>query len=198
LNAGQLADGLSSTYDEQSADEFLQIALEELRRASRIVGQLRDLHRKSEPGERAPTDVNELLEQVILLGKGRCAKSEIDVIWEPGADLPKPNLAGDRIKQVFLNLLINAVDAMPDGGELRISTQYDARTGGLRITFTDNGVGIPEHILPHLFSPFYTTKDGGMGMGLFVSQSIVENHGGHLSAESEAGKGTTFEVWLSV
>lgn len=184
--------------DLRSVDDFLQIALEELRRASGIVGQLRDLHRKSEPDERSPGDVNELLEQVILLDKRRCAKHGVEVIWKPDADLPEPNLDGDRMKQVFLNLLINAADAMPEGGELRIATRYDEQTGGLQIVFADSGVGIPEHILPHLFDPFYTTKDEGMGMGLFVSQSIVENHGGRLDVESEVGKGSTFTVWLPV
>ncbi len=177
---------------------FLDIGLEELRRASDVVGQLRNLHHTSEPVERELTDVNGLLEQMIAVSGNRCAKSGVEVVWEPGDDLPTAMLAEDRIKQVFLNLILNGVDAMPDGGELWISTEYDPSAGGLEIHFVDNGVGIPEHILDHIFDPFYTTKEEGMGMGLFVSQRIVENHGGRIVVESEVGAGTRFTVWLPV
>ncbi len=102
----------------------------------------------------------------------------------------------DQIYQVFLNLVLNALDAMPQGGQLQITTTQTDRPPGVQIEFQDNGVGIsPEH-LPHIFEPFFTTKHDGSGLGLAVSYGIVHRHGGKLNATSQLGKGTIFTVWL--
>jgi len=176
--------------------QYLQIALEELRRAAGIVARLRDLHRRSKPEEREPTDVNKLLEQVLVLSKKKCENRGIEVMWEAGKDMPPLVVVPDRMQQVFLNLVLNAIDAMPGGGRLRVSTSRSVRPSGVYVTFADTGVGISSDVLSRIFDPFYTTKPDGLGVGLYVSQRIVEEHGGRIEVESQVGEGTTFVVWL--
>jgi PAS domain S-box-containing protein len=178
------------------AGHYLQIALEELRRAAGIVVRLRDLHRRSKPEEREPTDVNELLEQVLVLSRKKCEDRGIEVVWEAGRDMPSLMLVPDRMRQVFLNLVLNAIDAMPEGGRLQVSTSRSGQPSGIYVTFTDTGVGISSDILSQIFDPFYTTKPDGLGVGLYVSQRIVEEHGGRIEVESQVGEGATFMVWL--
>ncbi len=112
-----------------------------------------------------------------------------------------PPISGDRksLQQVFLNLFINAIQAMPGGGSLRIDVQ--AGDGhSLRIDVRDTGVGIDPNNLPHIFDPFYTTKEvgRGTGLGLSVTYGIVEKHGGHIEAHSQKGEGTVFTITLPV
>jgi two-component system NtrC family sensor kinase len=102
----------------------------------------------------------------------------------------------DRIQQVFLNLVLNAIDAMPDGGELRIQAANTEDPSGVEVAFTDTGVGIPPEALEHLFEAFHSTKEDGLGLGLYVNRNIVQEHGGWIGARSEVDEGTTFTVWL--
>lgn len=178
------------------ASEYNRVAMEELRRAARIVGQLRNLHQQSESEEREPADINALMERVLMLSKQRCQEHGIDVLWKRADDLPTVELVPDRVHQVFLNLVLNAVDAMPERGQLQVSTVRSSQPDGVEISFTDSGAGIPPDVLPHVFDPFYSTKPDGLGLGLFISWNIVEMHGGHIEVESEVGTGTTFRVWL--
>jgi two-component system, NtrC family, sensor kinase len=85
---------------------------------------------------------------------------------------------------------------MPEGGQLWLSTEYTESPDGVRVVVTDSGIGIPADVLPHIFEAFYSTKDEGMGVGLFLSQGIVQQHGGRIEVESQPGAGTTFTVWL--
>jgi signal transduction histidine kinase len=104
----------------------------------------------------------------------------------------------DRMSQVFLNLALNALEAMPDGGRLRIGTDCASDPAWVRVTFADTGCGIAPEAIPHLFDPFYTTKANGLGLGLYITHNVVEEHGGRIEVESLLGKGTTFTVWLPV
>ena len=133
-----------------------------------------------------------------MLTKKQCQKHGVHVEWKPSEKLPMLMLVPDRVNQVFLNLLLNALDAMPDGGCLRVSTGCDDNLVWVWVAFTDTGRGIPPDALSHVFDPFYTTKSEGLGLGLYITRNIVEEHGGHIEVDSAMGEGTTFTVWLPV
>lgn len=180
----------------KDATEFLEVGLEQLRRVARIVAQLRDMYRPSRPEERQHTDVNVLLKQVLTLSRKRCEEQGIDVAWQAVPDLPSLLLVPDQMQQVFLNLVLNALDAMPQGGRLQIRATGTDRPIGVRVSFTDSGTGIAADVLSHVFDPFYSTKPSGLGLGLFISKDIVEQHGGRIEVQSRTVEGTTFTVWL--
>ena len=180
----------------EDAGELLQVALEELRRATRVVADLRDLHRPPSPEERELTDVDALLEQVLTLSRKKCEQHRVEVTWSTAPGLPLVPMVPDRLKQVFLNLVLNAVDAMLGGGRLEVSAAMTRQPAGVRVTFADTGEGIPPDVLPRIFEPFYSGKADGLGLGLFISDDIVRRHEGHIDVESKEGQGTTFAVWL--
>ncbi len=184
--------------DDEDVRELLQIAAEELDRAAGTVSNLRDLNRPSRPEDRKPGDVNLQLEHVLMLTRKQCQKRKVEVAWRPAEPLPTIMLVPDRMNQVFLNLVLNALDAMPDGGRLRVSTGCTDDPARVRVTFADTGQGIAPDALPHIFDPFYTTKSEGLGLGLYITRNIVEEHGGRIEVESRLEAGTTFTVWLPV
>jgi PAS domain S-box-containing protein len=196
--------GLADKNLAEGADvtRYLQVAREELRRAASIVAQFRDLHRISEPEEKKATDLNALLEEVLLLCKKKCEECRIQLGWDAADDLPPVPLVSDRMRQVFLNLILNGLDATPAGGRLEVSTARmaasEAAPAGVRISFADSGSGIAPDVLPHVFDPFYSTKPQGLGLGLYITQKIVEAHDGRIDVSSRPGEGTTFAVWLPV
>jgi PAS domain S-box-containing protein len=179
-------------------DRYLQVADEELHRIARIVAQLRDLGRPPGPDEGEPVDLKTLIESLLTLNRARCESRGVEVAWQVGGDLPEVRLVADQIQQVFLNMLLNALDAMPEGGRLEVSALATHEPEGVQVSFRDSGVGIPGESLPHIFEPFYSTRPDGMGLGLFVSHSVVQDHGGTIEVESQPGQGTTFTVWLPV
>jgi len=186
---------------------YLDIAREELDRMARIVGWMVDFYRPADEG-RIPTDLNALLENVVALLKKRLQQGGIEVDLELAPDLPLIIATGDHLKQVFLNMIINALEAMPQGGRLEMATRYVSECGDhkkacadagfVEIEFADTGVGIPAEHINNIFDPFFTTKSKGMGLGLSVSYGIVERHGGQIQLESEVGEGTTVIVRLPV
>ncbi|HID63823.1 MAG TPA: GAF domain-containing protein [Anaerolineae bacterium] len=186
---------------------YLDIAREELDRMARIVGRMVDFYRPSGEG-RVPADVNSLLGNVVALVRKRLQQGGIEVDLELAPDLPLIVATGDHLKQVFLNIIINALEAMPQGGRLEIATRHvserghrkkaSADAGFVEIEFADTGVGIPAEHINNIFDPFFTTKSKGMGLGLSVSYGIVERHGGQIQVKSKVGEGTTFTVRLPV
>jgi signal transduction histidine kinase len=102
----------------------------------------------------------------------------------------------DRIKQVILNLCINAIESMPSGGTITIATAYLEEEGMVKLSVSDTGPGIEPDVLPRLFEPFFTTKEQGTGLGLYISYDIAQHHQGQLDVYSEVGSGTTFELLL--
>lgn len=177
---------------------YLEIAMDELERAAGIVTQLRDLSREPEVKKTEPADLNALVEKVLLLTRKNCQNRGVEVDWSPATELPAIPLAPDRMQQVFLNLVLNAVEAMPEGGLLQVSTAPNRQPDGARVTFADTGVGIEPDRLPRVFEPFHSTRPEGLGLGLYISQRIVKEHGGHIDVESHVGEGTTFTVWLPI
>jgi PAS domain S-box-containing protein len=194
--------------NDRDPGSYLQIARREVKRTAQIVSQLRSLGRPIQDGHKEPTDLNNLLDDVLMLNKKHLQSHKIEVIWEPDAGLPPAMVAPDAMRQVFLNLVLNAVDAMPDGGQLRLSTARTESPAGARVVVADTGTGIPPEVLPHIFEAFYSTKDEGMGVGLSISHSIIQQHGGRIEVESppspllrraiggQPGASTAFAVWL--
>src|SRR5262249_32707315 len=167
-------------------------------RAGNVVSRIRDLVKKAPP-RMEPLQMNEATSEVIELTRSEAMKNGVSVQTQFAESLPA--VTGDRIQlqQVILNLILNAVQAMSESGlalrELQISTQAN-RSGGVLVSFRDSGPGIPPESLEHLFDPFYTTKPGGMGMGLSICRSIIEGHGGQIWATSSGQQVAAFNFTL--
>ena len=177
--------------------EEMGLIQEEASRARDIVRDLLQFSRQRDFMPE-PADVNTVLEQVVAMVRRQGALSAITVNEAYAADLPMVEMDVPRIKQVFLNIINNAVYAMKDGGSLTIRTTADGGTA--RIALQDTGPGIPAEILARIFDPFFTTKPevSGTGLGLSVSLGIVQSHGGTIDVQSELGTGTTFTVTLPI
>ena len=140
------------------------------------------------------TDINALLDEILALAKFEPRAAKIKIIRKTDG-LPSI-ISGypDKLKQSFLNIILNAYDAMPEGGTLKISTGH--LNGNIRITFSDTGTGIDEKDIDKIFEPFYTTKDANTGLGLTVSQQVILSHQGLMEVKSEKSKGTSFIITL--
>jgi PAS domain S-box-containing protein len=182
--------------EDGDADRYLDISMQELERAARIVADLRNLNRPARLEERALVKINALLKNVLTLTQKRCENRGINVVWEPATSDPLVFVVRDRMQQVFLNLVLNAIEAMPDGGRLTVSAAHTETPENVRVRISDTGVGIAPEARDRLFDAFYTTKSDGVGLGLYVTHGIIRDHGGHIDVESCAGEGTTFTVWL--
>jgi two-component system NtrC family sensor kinase len=180
---------------------FLTIAQQELGRIARIITRMRDFYRPSR-AELAETSINALLRETLELVQNHLRHGHVNVITSLDSDLPHVIVHADQLRQVFLNIILNACDAMPHGGDLRVGTQLiQARSEApatIGIFFGDTGVGIPPEHQPHLFEPFYTTKAQGTGLGLAITAHIITQHGGRITVESEPNVGTTFTILLPV
>jgi signal transduction histidine kinase len=171
----------------------INILRDELNRIAEIVRRLLDFQRPT-TGQRQSVDVGQLLDDVLALADKQIQQRGVIVsrlVQTPAASL---HLDGGQIKQVFLNLILNACDAMPEGGQLDIRTER--HDGGLQVIFADTGQGIAAELMTHLFEPFFSTKTNGTGLGLAISHDIVAQHEGRLLVDSTPGVGTTFRVWL--
>ena len=174
----------------------MEMAASEAHRAAGMVRQLRDLNRHARPEERVPVDVVALVEKVLELAQSEVLRRDVEVVFVAPAPAPRVRAALDQMHQVFANLVQNAIEAMPEGGRLEVRMEETRHPDGVSISFSDTGLGISEETAQHLFEPFYTTKKEGLGLGLYVTNGIVESHGGKIEMESVPGEGTTFRVWL--
>jgi PAS domain S-box-containing protein len=175
---------------------FTDVILEETARLDRIVESLLQFAKPPEP-RRAPVRVRALLERARELAIGRAAERGVTIRVSAPATLPEPLADRDQILQVLLNLLLNAIEASSDGGEIRVTaTAAPAGEPALRIVVRDGGPGVPSSIRERIFDPFFTTKSGGTGLGLSVSRNILNRHGGSLRVESEPGQGARAIITL--
>jgi PAS domain S-box-containing protein len=163
-------------------------------RAAQIIDRTRSLYKKS-PSQRELVDVNGIVHEMLTLLKGEADRCSVAMRTELAAELPK--IIADRVQlqQVFMNLMLNAIEAMQEsGGELTMKSQ--PQDGQLLFSVSDTGVGLPTEKVEQIFSAFFTTKPQGSGMGLAISRSIVESHGGRLWATANDGRGATFHFAL--
>jgi two-component system sensor histidine kinase HydH len=142
----------------------------------------------------APADLAAVVGRMIDFFAPTAKARAIEVNWYPAADLPPVTLDEEMFEKVLLNLMLNAEDAMPEGGSLTLQTRPDG--DGVALDVIDTGSGIPADVLPKLFKPFVTTKDAGNGLGLATARKIVRAHGGEIAVQSEPGRGTKFTVTL--
>ena len=175
---------------------YINMALDELKRGARIVKKLRDLHRKSDPSEKTPIDLKKMINDVLILAKNQLYDRNIVPIFLYKGLPPLIMAVRDQIQSVILNIVINAVDAMPNGGYIYIDLDMTEEPEGIRVKIRDTGRGMDQNVIDHLFDPFFTTKEEGVGLGVYLCNEIINNHDGFIKVESEVGKGSIFSIWL--
>ena len=184
--------------DRPDVDEALEATMRLVKdgtRATEIIDRLRSLYKKSPP-QRELVDVNEIIREMLGLLRGEANRYSIVTRSDLARDLPQITADRVQLQQVFMNLMLNAIEAMKDkGGELKIKTEL-AQEGSVLISVSDTGVGLPAENINEIFNAFFTTKPEGSGMGLAISRSIVESHGGRMWATGNDGRGATFRLTL--
>lgn len=180
---------------ELAGRQFVQLAHDEILRVGKLVRQMLDFYRFGKT-ELQEINLNQTIVEVLDSSQRRFEEHKITVERRLAAGLPAARASRDQMKQVFLNLFLNAVEAMPSGGKLKVHTRKE--NGFVQIAIRDTGCGIPPENLPKIFDTFFTTKRAvhGVGLGLSVCYNIVHQHGGTIEVESKAGKGSTFTVRL--
>src|SRR3984957_15428344 len=155
---------------------------------------MRSFYKKS-PAQRESVDVNGIIHEMLTLLKGEAHKFSVIMRTQLATEVPQIMANPVQLQQVLMNLVLNAIEAMKDsGGELTVKSEL--QDGQLQLSVTDTGVGLPLEKMDQIFSAFYTTKAQGSGMGLAISRSIVESHGGRLWATANDGRGATFHFTL--
>ncbi|HKX26699.1 MAG TPA: ATP-binding protein [Blastocatellia bacterium] len=196
-------------------DEDVKHTIARLKRGvehlSTIIMDLRYLTRPRDP-ERKPTDLNKLLDEVLELASDRLERSRISIVRDFSIEAAQGKYDPQQLRKVFLNLLINAVEASPQNGEVQLRTRFipgtsaeiepdqcldfNSSNGAIAVSVIDHGVGMSTETKKRIFEAFYTTKRNGTGLGMMITQEIVKKHGGKIEVESEEGKGTTVNVYL--
>jgi signal transduction histidine kinase len=198
INYAKLA--IREQKDEAARNQALERILKGSQRAATIVGSMLGFARNNAM-QYEKTDVVHLVEEVLLLAEKDLSKHHIQVEKKFEAR-PEASVVPAQIEQVLLNLIINARQAMPRGGRLRLEVRVNPRAQMVEVRVADTGVGIPPERLRLIFEPFYTTKvpdehgHGGTGLGLSVCRQIIDHHQGRIRVESLVGKGSTFTVKL--
>lgn len=178
---------------EKKREEYFDLARTELERLMLTVRRMLDFYR---PGKSAleKVDILEMLQYVMTLMSKQLVEAGIDVKVDAEGTIPPVTAVGSQIQQVFINLILNAADAMPSGGGLKIAVR--PQKDGLEVLFQDSGKGIPKEKQSNIFEPFFSTKDGGAGLGLTVSYNIITAHGGVLEFLPDSGPGACFRIFL--
>lgn len=185
---------LQKTKDPQELQEYAPLIIREVDGLNRIIGELLEFAKPHPPRYRL-VQVNGLIQEALSLIKARAEKQGIRIDMELDPSMPSIEADGEQLKQVLLNLLINACQAIPGQGRIVLTTATTS-SGQLTISIIDDGVGIAPENLDKVFDPFFSTKPSGTGLGLAVVQRIMNSHGGDIEITSETGKGTTVTIQL--
>ncbi len=180
---------------EAKRQTYLSMAQEEVQRLIDLVQRMLDFYRPSKENVE-PVEVSDVLDDVLSLVGKRLQHGGITVHRTERSPSPPVDGVSNLLKQVFLNIIINALEAMTEGGDLYIDTSWDEQREEVAVSFTDTGHGIPASELASIFDPFFTSKPKGTGLGLSISHGIIERHGGRIEVKSEVGKGSAFSVHL--
>jgi two-component system NtrC family sensor kinase len=184
---------------EDSSRELLQKIVIQANRCRDIIRGLLDFSRQRKP-DKTPCSLNTVLQDCISLVKDQALFQNIQLQVSLQQDLPMAVIDPSQIERVFMNMILNAVEAMEGAGRLRMATRYDANDRVIEIELEDTGHGVPEENLERIFDPFFTTKEAGhgTGLGLAISFGIIKEHRGSISVKSTVGQGTTFTIRLPV
>jgi two-component system NtrC family sensor kinase len=176
---------------------MLDLIESESRRCGEIVKNLMTFARPTSMNLE-PSDLNAVIDRCVRLVQHQMKLKNIELHLNVNQDLPHVRCDPGQIEQVILALMMNAIDAMPNGGNLTVTSRKAANAGSVQIEVRDDGVGMPRDVLAKMFEPFFTTKEHGrgLGLGLAISRNIVDRHGGHIEVASERGHGTTFTITL--
>lgn len=188
---------LEDLEDGDPRKEDVQVIVNETIRCREIVKRLLDFARQTKP-QKKQSDLNALIENIILLVRNQSAFRNIIIKKVLDPSIPEVMVDADQIQQVFINFILNASEAMQNGGQLVVETRLTTAKDFIEIKFTDSGGGISEKDKRRIFDPFFTTKQQGTGLGLSISHGIIERHGGKIILDSALGKGTTFTIFLPV
>ncbi|MGA9563893.1 MAG: ATP-binding protein [Candidatus Korobacteraceae bacterium] len=192
-----IQNNFSSAPRTEEMSGSLDLIASESKRCGELVKNLLSFSRVT-PMNLEWCELNQVIDRCIRLVQHKMDMATIQLNLTLGDELPHVRCDPNQIEQVVLAMVINAIDAMPQGGNLWITTRQ-VSTSAIELTIRDDGMGIPDEHLAHIFEPFYTTKEsGGSGLGLAISQNIVERHGGSIAVHSVAGQGTTFTILLPV
>jgi PAS domain S-box-containing protein len=179
--------------------DVLMKVIREIRRIEMLLKDLLNFARPPRP-QLALVDLNSILNATLELSvdAGGAPRPAITAVRDFDRSLPATMADPMQMKQVFLNLVLNAVEALNEGGILRVSTRYDGASNTIEIVVADSGKGIEQELMDKLFHPFFTTKPKGTGLGLAISKRLIEEHGGTISVQSSPGKGTAFAIKIPV
>jgi signal transduction histidine kinase len=189
--------------------EIMAEILDQIHRLNKTVQDLLTFARPATPTI-APCDLHQVIDRVLLLLAEDPVTKKVRVVRDYQVGLPRVDADGKQLGQVFLNLLLNAAQAMHGDGQVILTTRFNGANGAgggpsaaaeqhmVEVNLTDSGPGIPTSTLPEVFKPFFTTKPRGTGLGLAISRRIIEDHGGWIRAESQPGQGATFRICLPV
>ncbi len=190
--------------DDATRDKALTKILAAGERAARITQSVLGMARNRSQGME-PTDLAELIQETMLVLEREMRKYRIQIDYQIQPSAPPAMVNGNQIQQVLLNLLINARQAMPQGGTITIRLQTDSSSDMVQLSVRDSGKGMPPEVMHRIFDPFYSTKDGpdatgkgGAGLGLSACRDIVDAHQGRLKVQSTVGKGACFTILLPV
>jgi|GEM_PF-3429966 len=196
---------LQNLEDRWYEDDFRNKSLEVMNNSLfQLNALVKELLLFSTPGQfqRKIVDLNTVLDQVLSLVKNDLSRHKISLIREPHQNVSPTYVNEERIKECFLNIIVNAIEAMPRGGELQVSARNFCQGGPQQkyvlVTFTDTGCGIPRKIQKKIFEHFFTTKESGTGLGLAAANQIIQAHNGYIEVQSEVGKGSTFMVYIPI
>lgn len=180
----------------QQVKDNLDLIVSETGRCAKIVRGLLEFARESIP-EKKKDSINRIIKHTLELVSQQIIFQDVDIRCSCGKNFPDLEIDADQLQQVFLNMFINAGQAMPNGGILSITTELVEEQNAIRIVVEDTGTGISQENLERIFDPFFSTKSQkGFGLGLSVSYGIIRNHGGSVDVQSEEGKGTRFTIYL--
>jgi len=178
----------------QRAREAATRIEEDGKRAAEIISHLKSFYRKDVAPQREMVSVNDLVSEMLVLLRSEADRHSAVIRTELAVNLPSVSADRVQLQQVMMNLMLNGMEALTEGGELKVSTRHEGTE--VMVSVSDTGVGMPADKMKEIFNAFVTTKPEGTGMGLAISRTIVESHGGRLWAMANAGRGATFHFSL--